>query len=76
VSQGFTQVLTFTLVSLFKSVPFITSGIFQIPKEAIYHLGDFLDFVAGKKHHDQNKHEDAIYSFIYFCHSTLNEVKA
>ena len=49
---------------------------FQIPTEAIYHLGDVLDSVAVKSTIAKETCEKTVYLLMYLGHSILSEAKA
>ena len=49
---------------------------FQIPTEAIYHLGDVLDSVAVKTTIAKETCEKTVYLLMYLGHSILSEAKA
>ena len=71
--------LTFILVSLFKSVPFIASGSYEIPNPNRGNLPFkwFLRFFCWTKTPcPKEACGESVYLFMYLCHSTLNEVKA
>ena len=70
--------LIFTLVSLFKSVPFIESGIYDIsnPSRGNLPFRQCATSYCNKKHHHDQKQEESVFLLTYLGHGILTKAKA